>query len=417
MNQKMIALYSITMTISKIGNGFFFFINTWLALELTGHVSTGAISLIMTIIPSLIFSPLMGVLVDYRRAEIIAATAEILRCVILLIYAVSYKWGIVAVPLVYSVSFCVAFGSELQLLAWRAALARQTNSTQMLRLNAITVVCGQSGVVFGAATSGILFMNFGALSTLLLASLTFFIAGILTVFISRNITMRRSTLVTLSNKFNFRQHICELQAGFKHIFENPQISFFYLLILINITVLYSINSMLAPFVREELHLYSDAFGKIDASYSIGAIVGGLLVVRLANQYGYRICIMFGFIILAISLGLFSQANGLLLALVSYVGIGMSCQSSILLLTLAQKCTDTNYQGRVYATFNILNGFSGLVVYSLVAITARFHIYREIFFVEAVGIMILTIWLLFSRYADRLYIDEAKPDLVVNSIRR
>jgi MFS family permease len=220
----------------------------------------------------------------------------------------------------------------------------------------------------------------GAVATVALASTTYLASAVLGFLVARRLGSQDFPAGTVER--GPRRHLRDLRAGLGHIAARPEISFFYGLILANMTVIFGINGMLAPFVREELRLGADAFGKIDAGYALGAILSGLVIARLAERFGHRPILVLGFVAIAASLFAFSQAGGLVPAFVTYVGLGISFQTCVLSLSLAQQATDPAFQGRVNATFNMLNGLAGLVVYGIVALSAGHHLYRQLYLGQA-----------------------------------
>jgi len=90
----------------------------------------------------------------------------------------------------------------------------------------------------------------------------------------------------------------------------------------------------------------------------------------------------GFVTMATSLAAFSQTHGLVPACLTYVGLGISFQTTVLALSLAQQATDPAFQGRVNATFSTLNGLAGLIIYALVALSAGHHLYRQLYLGQA-----------------------------------
>src|SRR5271167_2553308 len=148
MTPSTVRLYVAAIAAAKIGTGFFFLINTWLIIGLTGSPSSAALSLVMTVLPSLLLSPLIGVAVDRGNPARLAWRAELLRWLVLMLYGLAYWAGWASAPLGYAVSFGIAAGNEIQLLAWRAAVARTADPALLLRLNAQTVVGGPAGQIF-----------------------------------------------------------------------------------------------------------------------------------------------------------------------------------------------------------------------------------------------------------------------------
>lgn len=398
MNTTSIRQYAAAIGFARIGTSVFFLINTWLIMEISGKPSSAAISLIMTILPSLLLSPLLGVLVDRRQPIRLAYTAEVIRFLVLACYATLYAAGKASTSIGYVVSFMIALGGEIQLLAWRATLTSAASSGQMHKLNTLTSIWAQSGQVLGVVASGLILAKFGAVPTIVISASAFLISAWLGMLLSHRLGNTVSMVFPLSTVTGrIHNHFSALKSGLSHIIERPEVTFFYGLILANVTVLYTINSMLAPFVRDELHLGPDAFGKIDAAFAIGMIVSGLMAVRLTDQFGrYRIMVA-GFITMALSITVLAFSHNFLVALLAYGGIGISFQTSILSLTLAQEATELEFQGRVNSTFNILNGIAGLIIYGLSVVVSQRRLYREFYFAEAILILaVVPIILMYGR---------------------
>jgi predicted MFS family arabinose efflux permease len=385
MTPQTVRLYAAAIATAKIGTGFFFLINTWLIIDITGRPSSAALTLVMTILPSLLLSPVIGLAVDRGQPARLAYRAELLRWLVLIGYGALYGSGHATEAIGYAVSFCIALGNEIQLLSWRAALTRAVPPERMLRLNALTAVGGQSGQILGAAASGILLAAVGPVATVALAGTTYLASAVLSFMVARRLGPQPFAGTAERGP---RRHLTDLRAGLGHIAERPEISFFYGLILANMTVIFGINGMLAPFVREELHLGAAAFGQIDAGYALGAILSGLAIARLAERFGRRTMLVLGFVIMAASLFAFARSQSFLPACATYVGLGIGFQTSVLALSLAQQATDPAFQGRVNATFNMLNGFAGLIIYGVVALSAGHHLYRQLYLAQA--IMMLTL---------------------------
>src|SRR5882762_2244671 len=108
MTPQTVRLYAAAIATAKIGTGFFFLINTWLIIDITGRPSSAAITLVMTILPSLLLSPVIGLAVDRGQPARLAYRAELLRWLVLIAYGALYGAGRANEAIGYAVSFCVA---------------------------------------------------------------------------------------------------------------------------------------------------------------------------------------------------------------------------------------------------------------------------------------------------------------------
>ena len=379
-----VRLYGLAIATAKIGTGVFFLVNTWLIIDITGHASSAAIALVMTVLPSIVLAPFLGVLVDRTQPARLAVRAELLRGGVLLAYAALYKVGLANAALGYGVGFCVATGNELQVLCWRAAIGRGASPAQMFRLNALTVAGGQTGQVIGAALSGFALAWAGAVATVLLTATTFLASAVFSQLVARRLAAAEPA--PASRARGLRPYLAELAAGLRHIGQRPQIAFFYLLILVNLSVIFGINGMLAPFVRDVLRLGPEAFGKIDACYALGAIAGGLTIVRLSQRFGQRTMLAAAFLVAAASLWAFAHGSGLSVPMLAYVGLGLAFQANVIALSAAQRAADPALQGRVNASFSLLNGLVGLAVYALIAWCAARHLFRPFYAAQALTML-------------------------------
>ena len=379
-----VRLYGLAIATAKIGTGVFFLVNTWLIIDITGHASSAAIALVMTVLPSIVLSPFLGVLVDRSQPARLAVRAELLRGGVLLAYAALYKAGLASAALGYGVGFCVATGNELQVLCWRAAIGRGASPAQMFRLNALTVAGGQTGQVIGAAISGFALAWAGAVATVALTATTFLVSAVFSQLVARRLAAAEPAPAPRAR--GLRPYLAELGAGLRHIGQRPQIAFFYLLILANLTVIFGINGMLAPFVRDVLRLGPEAFGKIDACYALGAIAGGLTIVRLARRFGQRTMLAAAFLLAAASLWAFAHGTSLAVPMLAYVGLGLAFQANVIALSAAQLAADPAFQGRVNASFSLLNGLAGLAVYAVIAWCAAHHLLRPLYAAQALTML-------------------------------
>lgn len=380
-------LYATAVFFSRIGSGLFFFINTWIVIHLTGNSASAAISLLIAVIPSICLSIIIGSIADKFSAIKLVLSSEIMRFFILFSYA-SLFFAEYATPLLaYSVSFFMSICAEIQLMSWRVILAKHASHENNFKLNALSVTSGQAGVVAGATCSGIFFVYFGASLTIYIASGTFFISSICVAYLASTLhTPRPETNTKIDVLNSIIYHLRSIRDGFEYIAGQPNLIGNYLLMLLNINILYMSNALLAPFVKGPLNLTAEAYGKIDAAYSIGAIAGGLIIVRLTRRLGALRVTLLGLAIMAASLFSFARSDDFLVAFCSYIGIGLGCQTSIVSLSRAQRITATGLHGRSYATFNTVTGCFGVVVFMLSTQFSTPEELRNIFEYQAIAVV-------------------------------
>lgn len=367
-------LYATAIFFSRTGSGLFFFINTWIVIHLTGNTASAAISLLIAVIPSIFFSMIIGSIADKFPAIKLVLFSEITRTLILFTYASLFIISQATSILAYLVSFLMSICAEIQLMSWRVILAKHTKQEHNFKLNALSVTSGQAGVVAGATCSGVFFVYFDAAVTIYIASSAFLVSSICDAYLAKALHTPRLRTRRLDGPRSITYQLISIRIGFQYIARQPGLIGYYALILLNINILYMSNALLAPFVKGPLNSNAEAYGKIDAAYSIGAIVGGLLIVRLTRRLGALRITLLGLAILALSLFSFARSETFIVAFCSYVGIGLGCQTSIVSLSRAQTITDPELHGRTYAAFNTITGCFGVLVFFL---STRFTTHDEL----------------------------------------
>lgn len=390
-------LYTTAIFFSRTGTGLFFFINTWIVIHLTGNAAGAAISLLIAVLPSIFLSMIIGSIADKFPAIRLVLFSETTRFLILLTYASLFIVDSASPLLAYSVSFLMSICAEIQLMSWRVILAKHTSSEKNFRLNALTVTSGQAGVVAGATCSGIFFVYLGAAFTIFIASAAFFVSTLCIYRMSKSLHISLpSTKTRIAILAAIKYHLASIREGFQYIAQQPSLIGYYFLILLNINILYMSNALLAPFVKIALNLDAEAYGKIDAAYSAGAIAGGLIIVCLTQRFGALLTTLLGMMILALALFSFARSDNFLVAFCSYLGVGLGCQTSIVSLSRAQRITDPALQGRAYATFNTITGCFGVLVFTLSTRFVTEEDLRRIFEYQGMAVAVIMLAIMATR---------------------
>ena len=389
-------IFAVILFLSKAGTGFFFFINTWIVISLTGSPGSAAVSLLIAVLPSLLLSMSIGSVADNAPAIKLVLLSEKVRFLTLSIYATVFMLDNASPLIAFAISFIMSICAEIQLLSWRVVLAK-FGSNNLIKLNALSVSSGQGGVIVGATASGVVFASFGATATIYTASVLFFGSIILIhrlLHLAPNLILSERSKNTLTPIDHHLKHIYE---GCIYIIHTPELLRHYLLIFLNINILYSANALLAPFVKGPLKLGAEAYGAIDAAYSIGAIVGGLIITRLTLTFGASQTITLGLSLLTLALLSFSYAANFPTAFLAHIGIGLGCQTSITSLSYAQTLTRPQFQGIVYAAFNTVTGFSGVLIFLFSTHFTSEQALRNVFFYEALIVAAVTLAFIISTH--------------------
>ena len=150
--------------------------------------------------------------------------------------------------------------------------------------------------------------------------------------------------------------------------------------------------LLGPYSKAILHANVSQFGHIEASLSIGAVMGGFLVPWLADKYGIlRASVLFT-LILGLSYLWFSYNHVIVIAEFIYFMIGVAFGVWPVLITQAQQKTDIDYQGRLQSLFGSLSGLCILLIYLGVTLTSHSISVQQWYWLEAI-LAATTLWLI------------------------
>ncbi|RDI45756.1 MFS transporter [Falsibacillus pallidus] len=336
-------------TVSVFGNRLYMIALMWYIAEKTGSSVALGLSVLCFTIPTVIFSPIAGVLSDRNLKKQLLISTDLLNGVLmigmsLLILAESFPlaWLYVLMILSSSVSafFSPAISSTVPLIVPQDQLAKANSLTQMTT---------QMSNILGPAIGGALIAFTDMWILFLINGVSFILSALSESFI-------RIPILDLKNRQS--KFMEQFKEGLQYIWH-----FGPLLHLIAVGGIL-INFFLAPLqvyitiiCSQILQTSASTMGFIDASISIGALAGSLLI--LWNVFKNKTAmVIFGLSIEGIALliaGLFLQSYFALISFAFVLGFGISL-ASVGISTLFQTLVPDDKRGRVGSVLTALSTF-------------------------------------------------------------
>lgn len=357
-------LFFIGRLFSNFGDGLKFIAITWFTFAQTHSVQMVGGVLSITIVPGIIFTPIIGVLVDRFDRRVFATVVEVLQCIILLVWVYLLHTSEFNAKLLYLFTMLLAIGQSATRPALFSLLPELFSKDRILKLNSILSIASQGGYLMGSSLGGFIIAYIHPDGGLFVNALTYLISG-LTLF-----NLRKGVVSPTSEKGS------EPAPG---IFASVIQMFTYMkhrgdirvLVLMGVSTWLAtmvINVLLAPFTSQVLKANSWAFGLLDAMIGIGAIVGSTLAPMLARRYKKRI-IAVGFLLIGILLFLFGTNSVLLIALVLNLILGSIIEgTSMFVDTYIQLRVDNELLGRTSSTIRLgASIFGPLFMYASAAV--------------------------------------------------
>ncbi len=379
--------YFISCLFSTFALGISYVISAWLIVSHHNTVSAVVLGFFCFWLPSILFSPIAGVVADRFKRKNIIFTLDLLGGIISVLLAIAllqYK----IIPFVYIILYLLVLGTmnafyEPTMISFIRELVHEDD---LLIANANLDFGYQAGDLLGMGVAGILAFLFGmSLSYFTIGILMFVACAFIYKINKRNLksieTTQSASSISLKNMF------IDFKKGIQYLIHEKEIRIIYWTQLFVMLSFMTAPVLLAPFAKNILHANSIEFGWIEAGMTLGMILGSILLTYFSIKFGVGRIIFIGASIISIGLFLFSINKNIYLATLMYffIGFGVSCW--VLIITEAQKRTDIEFQGRVQSCFNVVLALFVIVVFSLMSLMSHHITIQHIYwFIVAVSII-------------------------------
>ena len=340
---------------ATFGNGLIYVTLSWMLLKESTSIGSQAILMTCLWAPTILLGPWLGVVADRYHRQGLTILSNLVRGFFIILYCVlSYKG--------YHASlYMLAAGLGLFVSIYGPAatvLIREiVPEESLLNANATIDVIYEFGSVFGMAASG-LFITLFSVDTTLITGGICFVSASLCGYLMQYIP------------HSFHDNLHQVKKSFKDDFinsinyvkSNTALFNGYCVQMLIMVILMTLPAMLAPFVKQVLNADVTEFGYLEALFSCGVVLGGLLSPFLVEIFGFRKILFGNLSILVAALLLFSFSKDLHFSYILYMLIGVTISSWALILTKTQELTDITFQGRLFSTFNGAGGILTLAIF-------------------------------------------------------
>ncbi len=378
--------YSASAFLSMFSYGMSYIALTWLVYQ--EQHTVGAITILMACfwLPTVVFSPFAGMLVDrFSRKRIYLFTCSSRGILLLALGIIEWHWH--SVWAIYLISLLEGLVSCLVLPTVTALIREIVPEEHLLRANAFIDVAYESGNVTGMAFAGISIALFSITGSLIIDGGLFFVA----LLFAYGITTL--TKVTPTQIENAKQVMDDVLAGFHYIKNSKPIQIAYTLEVFCLVSYMMVPVLTAPFATRFLHATVGQFGAIEAILSIGVVLGNFVVPRMTEKYGIFKILFFINIVLAFAFALFAINRDLYDAGVLNFIIGLCFASWPVVMTKAQQLTQLDFQGRIQAAYNALSGIVILTIYAVTYLVSKFFDVSYLYLFEVIFAILSALLLL------------------------
>jgi len=387
-------LHILNCLFSSIGFGMVFVSTAWIVVSQSSSVTSVAILMACTWIPTILLSPIIGVIVDRYDRRWLMAISNIVRFIVLVVTAIVYLY-FNEVTYIYILALIMGVFNSLYMPAAFTLVRELVTPDKLLNTNATVDMSYEAGFMLGAASSGFAIAIFSDSTCLIINGIFFLLAGLCVMAIRlqpelKYVPEQRHNGVWQSFKD-------ELVAGFKYLSERPTLQMLYIVQLLVFAEYQTAPILLSPFVKLVLEGEAHHYGVIEAALSVGALIGGMLLPYLALRNEKQVVILANLGGL-IGFAVFAFLNDIMFACITYLILGIFMSVWAVMMTRAQEQTDMAYQGRMMSLFMSLGSVLVLMVYFFISIVSIYLSVRAIYIFEVLIAAVATYlsWRLYSK---------------------
>jgi len=256
--------------ISMLGTSLVQFAIVWWLTDTTGSATTLALATLATMLPNVLLGPLAGALVDRWNRRAVMIVADAVAALGVLVLAMLFAAGGVALWHVYAVLLLRATMQAFQFPAMQASTSLMVPQEQLTRVAGMNQMI-QGLTMIAAPPLGALLLSVGTVQNILLIDIATAAIGILPLLLFR-IPQPRATQPDGGTSV-----VAEMRAGLGYVLRWPG-----LLILLGMAA--AINLLVAPAMALQPILVTRHFGGgvidlalVESAFGMGIIVGGVLL--------------------------------------------------------------------------------------------------------------------------------------------
>ncbi|WP_181350321.1 MFS transporter [Thalassobacillus sp. CUG 92003] len=354
------AMFIGALTLLNIGRKLSWVALGWFVYETTGAASAIGIVLSAATIAPLISSILVGGILDQYDRKKTMAIENAVRGLLILLIPLFHWSGVLTLGVLITVMFIDGFLSSFTKVGASSILPAFVESEELEAGNAVISMVSQIGTLLGPALGGFLTAWIGAPGTLLVNVVLFFSATIIYIGIPRHHYHQgmEHDPSGPSSGWMSRLHAYgrDTKAGIQFIMQYRILIFIACVTLLFNFTYAPFEAVLPAFVNDALQAEASVLGMMWSTFSVGALTGAALWIRLSMKLPYSYVL--GVVIILWGLAPFTVAflnEPWLIYIVMFLGGVFYAPYNIVAPTLKQRLVPNALRGRVFGVYNLIAG--------------------------------------------------------------
>lgn len=351
-NKRNMGIFFLGFLISGLGTVIYNFAIGLYVLQITGSGLTFSLTIMLSMIPRIIISPIAGILADkFSRKKFIIFMDFLSSALLFTIFLILKKTEL-TLPIIYITTFLLSTFNAFFSVNIDSLIPNLVDDDKLVKLNSIDSFLDSLIKIVGPIIGGSLYLLFSIKDIIVVNAISFFISAILEIFFKIDISEKVNLGINkVKNSF-----FSDIKSSIIYI-KNNKIVLFIIIDAMAINFIFMNLSIVIPYYCVNvIKLSAINYSIIQSSLPFGMIIASLLfAIKKTNKilvfseiYNKTLLIAFTHIALFI-LTLFSinnTYNNILLFLTIFIFGYLVCFIDILMNTSLQKNIVDEFRGRV-----------------------------------------------------------------------
>jgi DHA3 family macrolide efflux protein-like MFS transporter len=331
--------------ISQYGNGITSIAASILVYRETGSALSVGLMLIATSLPGFLFGLIAGVFVDRLDRKRIMLVCEVLRALLVFMIPVMLPYGIWWLYVLVALSATV---TQFFNPAHASVMPDVASDEELAAANSLMSIAETGALGLGFAAAGLITSRYPVEWAFYIDALTFLLSG------AAILLVKVRPLELEEEETSVGAVARNLRAGLRFLGGSPILRSTFLVVIPMAALFGFHNSLLLPFADRALEATEFEYGLIEGLSMVGFVVGGLMMIGVADRLREGQLIAISFIGMGLANTIYSQLTSVPMAIVvGMVMTFMNVPSYIGRRLVMQRHTTREVRGRVVSAFYVV----------------------------------------------------------------
>ncbi|NCB70344.1 MAG: MFS transporter [Clostridia bacterium] len=288
MENRNIYLFASGKAVSILGSSIFSFAIGLYVLKLTGSALNYAMTLMLSVIPMVVISPIAGVIADRVSKKWLVSGMDFINSILFAALFILSIYRELTLPVIYIAIVLLNVFTTFFGIGIETAKPALVSSEKLIRINSLSKLIDSSATVLGPVIGGVVYAFVDIRALILFSSIAFMISAVSEWFIDYEFNLERRLYENHEKSEENKSILSDIIEGWKFFSGNRSLlQLFFLFFMLNMLIGFSVNVPLPYIINEVLRFSSSRFGMINSMFPIGLIIGTLTVEYVMKRIEFR----------------------------------------------------------------------------------------------------------------------------------